>query len=112
MTVPVFMLEAPCARIDPEIMFPAPAADWETEFAKSVCERCPFESRCLEYALAPATRVGDGVMGGLTDAERKALVKERRLGRALAYNGGPIAKTRKSRSQAPHPQRGPLAPVT
>ncbi|WP_404949120.1 WhiB family transcriptional regulator [Streptomyces sp. ARC14] len=110
MTVPAFMLEAPCARIDPEIMFPAPAAEWETEFAKSVCERCLFESRCLEYALAPATRVADGVMGGHTEGERKALLKKRRLGRAIAYDSGPIPKTRRSRSRTP--QRGPLAPAT
>ncbi|WP_050512038.1 WhiB family transcriptional regulator [Streptomyces rimosus] len=92
MSVPDFMLDALCARTDPEAMFPDSGAVKKTEFAKGLCARCPVQDRCLEYALAPASRVEFGVMGGLTEVERKALVKERSLGKARAIDYGPIRK--------------------
>ncbi|WP_167455553.1 WhiB family transcriptional regulator [Streptomyces tirandamycinicus] len=90
MSTPTFMLEAPCSRIDPEIMFPNPRDAKGIKLAKSTCGRCPFTAQCLERSLDPATRCDSGVFGGLTEDERKKLIRTRKLGRAVPINYGPI----------------------
>ncbi|KIF04166.1 hypothetical protein PL81_20370 [Streptomyces sp. RSD-27] len=89
MSIPVFMREAPCSRIDPELMFPAPSDLAKIEEAKSTCAECPFQIECLEWALDPASRCVFGVFGGKTEAQRKALVKKRKLGKPLRPDYGP-----------------------
>lgn len=39
--------------------------------AKSICSTCPVQGQCLEFALRNDER--DGIWGGLTAKERKAL---------------------------------------
>ena len=39
--------------------------------AKRICGECAARTECLEYALARARAAGD--LGGLTEAERRAL---------------------------------------
>lgn len=110
MSVPAFMLEAPCARIDPELMFPnRGASERQIASAKSICIECPDRVRCLEYAIAPATRVPHGVMGGLTETERKKLIKKRRLGRAATYSYGPIPAAPRQKKRKP--ESGTYAPA-
>lgn len=69
--------EPPCAQADPEAFFPQ-----ETEFegrvisskytdlemVKSICRQCPYQAKCLAYALE---RNDLGVWGGMTEHERK-----------------------------------------
>lgn len=43
--------------------------------AKALCVRCPVRLECLDYALR--TREPHGIWGGLNEAERKALLRER-----------------------------------
>jgi WhiB family transcriptional regulator, redox-sensing transcriptional regulator len=43
--------------------------------AKQVCARCPVRLRCLEYALASGRE--EGVWGGTSEDERRALVRAR-----------------------------------
>jgi WhiB family redox-sensing transcriptional regulator len=66
--------KAACRAEDPELFFPAgtsgPAIEQMNE-AKAVCRRCPVSSACLNYALT--TGQNDGVWGGMTEAERRAL---------------------------------------
>ena len=45
------------------------------EAAKAVCDTCPVKQACLEYALE--AREGYGIWGGLTELERKALLRRR-----------------------------------
>ena len=52
------------------------------EKAKRICETCPVQRECLEYALA--TREQYGIWGGLTEIERKALLRARAAGRRTA----------------------------
>lgn len=40
--------------------------------AKAICRTCVVQKECLEYALA--IREPHGIWGGLTEAERKALL--------------------------------------
>jgi WhiB family redox-sensing transcriptional regulator len=74
------MARAACRDADCELFFPlgpvGPGAVSARE-AKSVCETCPVREPCLEYALTHGC--ADGVWGGLTELERRAL---RRRGRS------------------------------
>ena len=65
---------AACRGADPDIFYPA--TDEEAEEAKAVCATCPVRQACLEYALANRER--DGVWGGLTERERRRLIRQRR----------------------------------
>ncbi|RSS95061.1 WhiB family transcriptional regulator [Streptomyces sp. WAC05292] len=89
MSTPLFMLDAPCSRIDPEVMFPAPSDALGLKIATTTCGRCSFQAECLNWALAPASRCDYGVFGGLSEDDRRALVKERKLGTADRSYYGP-----------------------
>lgn len=65
---------AACRGLDPEIFYPP--SDEESEEAKSVCGECPVRQLCLEHALVHRER--DGVWGGLTERERRRIVRQRR----------------------------------
>ena len=52
------------------------------EKAKRICQTCPVLQPCLEYALA--TREQYGIWGGMTEVERKALLRARAAGRKTA----------------------------
>lgn len=43
--------------------------------AKAICVRCPVRAECLDYALR--AREPHGIWGGMNEAERKALIRER-----------------------------------
>jgi len=65
---------AACRFEDPEIFFPvghARLGQLQTEVAKRVCERCTVREPCLESALQVG--VDEGVWGGLSTDERRAL---------------------------------------
>jgi WhiB family redox-sensing transcriptional regulator len=68
------MRDAACATTDPELFFPdsrSPASE-----AKEICAGCPVRPECLEYALAAAEEFG--VWGGLTEKERRKLLRSDR----------------------------------
>ncbi|SFK91978.1 WhiB family transcriptional regulator, redox-sensing transcriptional regulator [Streptosporangium canum] len=66
---------AGCKREDPELFFPISytGAARQIEVAKGVCGRCPIASACLRYALDNPERASDGIWGGTTPRERRAL---------------------------------------
>lgn len=65
---------ATCQGLDGEIFFPAaesgPTHDRQVATAKAVCARCPVRAECLDEALL---RIPDGIAGGLTADERRAM---------------------------------------
>jgi WhiB family redox-sensing transcriptional regulator len=65
---------AACLGVDPELFFPigttGPALI-QTEEAKAVCHRCEVIGDCLSWAMD--SRQEDGVWGGLSGDERRAL---------------------------------------
>jgi WhiB family redox-sensing transcriptional regulator len=82
---------ANCLNTDPELFFPAgntgPAKD-QIEKAKEVCHGCDVQEQCLQYALE--TSQNDGVWGGLSEDERRALKRRanrNRRGARAAFNG-------------------------
>ncbi len=44
--------------------------------AKAICATCPVQQLCLEHALTNRER--DGVWGGLTEKERRRIIRQRR----------------------------------
>jgi WhiB family redox-sensing transcriptional regulator len=47
------------------------------EIAKQVCEGCPVQEECLEYALEH--RIDHGVWGGASERQRRRILKRRRV---------------------------------
>jgi WhiB family redox-sensing transcriptional regulator len=67
---------ARCRGVDPEVFYPVSDDDEAAEEAKSICILCPVREPCLEFALT--TREKDGVWGGLTERERRRVLRRRR----------------------------------
>ncbi len=61
-----------CAKSDPDALFVKGAAQ---QSAKIVCQTCPVVAECLADALDNRTEFG--VWGGLTERERRALLRRR-----------------------------------
>jgi WhiB family redox-sensing transcriptional regulator len=66
--------DALCAQTDPEAFFPEKGGS--TRDAKRVCEACPVQAECLDYAMSKDEKFG--IWGGLSERERRRL---RRLAR-------------------------------
>jgi WhiB family redox-sensing transcriptional regulator len=66
--------KARCRGVAPEIFYP-PEDDDALE-AKSVCAACPVREACLEHALTRREKIG--VWGGMTERERRRLLRQRR----------------------------------
>lgn len=71
---------AKCRYEDPELFFPignsGPALEQIRE-AKAVCRQCPVASKCLAWALESGQDAG--VWGGMSEDERRALNRPRRV---------------------------------
>jgi WhiB family redox-sensing transcriptional regulator len=63
---------AACRSTDPDTLFVQGAAQ---NRAKSICLGCPVRTECLADALD--NRVEFGVWGGMTERERRALLRKR-----------------------------------
>lgn len=61
-----------CRRDDPDMLFVQGAAQ---NRVKAVCQACPVRTECLADALDH--RVEFGVWGGMTERERRALLRRR-----------------------------------
>lgn len=65
---------AECIGSDPELFFPDTYKGPNLKIvqkAKAVCERCTVTEQCAEYALN--AQETDGIWGGLTPDERRAI---------------------------------------
>ncbi|MER6916731.1 WhiB family transcriptional regulator [Streptomyces sp. NPDC000594] len=76
---------AVCREEDPELFFPIGTtgpAILQIEEARAVCNRCPSRDACLQWALESGQT--DGVWGGMSEDERRAM--KRRAARQRARN--------------------------
>ena len=64
--------QAACRSTDPDALFVQGAAQ---NRAKAVCTGCPVRTECLADALD--NRIEFGVWGGMTERERRALLRRR-----------------------------------
>ena len=67
---------ARCRGVDPEVFYPVSDDDEAADEAKSICALCPVREACLEFALT--SREKEGVWGGLTERERRRVLRRRR----------------------------------
>lgn len=67
-------LAGACRFADTDMFYPASDADAGP--AKAVCESCPVQAPCLEYALT--RREPEGIWGGHTFVERRSILRRRR----------------------------------
>lgn len=70
----IWSQQAACRGLDPEIFYPV--SDEDAGEAKEICEACPVRQPCLESALVEREKYG--VWGGLTERERRRLLRQRR----------------------------------
>ena len=76
LTVPIneerpWMVFAACHDEDPDLFF-APTKE-QTRQALAICEICPVQEDCLEYALDARERFG--VWGGTTEKQRRKMLR-------------------------------------
>ena len=64
--------DAVCLEIDAELLF---STAEDQRLAKQVCRRCPAIQECLVEALD--NRIEFGVWGGMTERERRVLLRKR-----------------------------------
>ncbi len=71
---PDWRIDAACRDTDPDLFFPVgttgPAVD-QIASAKEVCNTCPAQNKCLDFALT--TNQDSGVWGGTSEDERRKL---------------------------------------
>lgn len=67
-----WVAQSACRNADPDVLFVTGAAQ---KRAKAVCLGCPVRTECLSDALD--NRVEFGVWGGMTERERRALLRRR-----------------------------------
>jgi WhiB family redox-sensing transcriptional regulator len=65
-------VSANCRNGDPDRLFVTGAKQRE---ARSICRNCPVLAQCLAHALDE--RIEFGVWGGMTERERRAMLKRR-----------------------------------
>jgi hypothetical protein len=84
--------EAVCRDEDPDLFFPAGSAGpyaAQIEEAKSVCRRCPAIDACGQWALDTGQETG--IWGGTSEAERRTILRRRKVTRISVddYTGTP-----------------------
>lgn len=65
----------PC-RQAPDMYYAAMNESYYIRIAKKACQQCPIKNLCLEYAIKHNET--EGVWGGMTISERRALRRKRR----------------------------------
>lgn len=69
-----WMASGNCVDEPPSRFFPSDGVGVST--AQRICEGCPVQEPCLEYALY--NRIEHGVWGGRSERERRRILKRRR----------------------------------
>ena len=79
-----WMHDGLCRQLAPATFFPNDGVG--VELARRVCQSCPVQEPCLEYALAE--RIDHGVWGGASERERRRILKRRRQEAAASSRRG------------------------
>lgn len=66
--------EAACQDIDSDLFFSSD--DGEQKQALELCRACPVQRECLRYAIDQ--REMYGIWGGMTESERRSIIRDRR----------------------------------
>jgi len=71
--LPFFDGDAACAETDPDAFFPEKGGS--TLKTKAICSGCEIRLQCLQWSLD--NREPAGTWGGLSETQRKRLLRER-----------------------------------
>lgn len=75
-----WMDEGACFQTPPSTFFPFEGDDAGVEKAKAICATCSHVERCGDYALT--NRIDYGIWGGLSEKDRRRIIRQRRKTRA------------------------------
>ncbi|GGJ90494.1 hypothetical protein GCM10011583_22380 [Streptomyces camponoticapitis] len=92
-----------CRAVDPDTLF---VQGQEQNRAKSVCLGCPVRTECLAHALD--NREEFGVWGGMTERERRALLRRR----PTVTSWRRLLETARSEHEEPEEGEGEHAPAS
>lgn len=81
-----WMAQGNCRFEPPKTFFPSDGVG--VEVAKRICETCPVQEPCLEYALT--NRIDHGVWGGTSERQRRRILKKRRRTAAAEPDPAPV----------------------
>jgi WhiB family transcriptional regulator, redox-sensing transcriptional regulator len=70
-----WMAQGNCVDERPSAFFPSDGVG--VTVAQRICNSCPVQEPCLEYALY--NRIEHGVWGGRSERERRRILKRRRV---------------------------------
>lgn len=73
-TADAWLTEALCAQTDPEVFFPERGSN--ARAAKRICLHCDVIAQCRDWALSTGQQ--EGVWGGLSETERRTLLRHNR----------------------------------
>ena len=60
--------------MDPKVFFPSDGLG--VQAAVAICQSCPVQEPCLEYALV--NRIQHGIFGGVSERGRDRILRDRR----------------------------------
>jgi WhiB family redox-sensing transcriptional regulator len=64
-----WLLEAACRGSDPELFFPSRGENRQLSKAKAICNECPVQPECLQYAVD--NQIHQGIYGGQSERQRR-----------------------------------------
>jgi WhiB family redox-sensing transcriptional regulator len=81
---PAWQKHAACNGLDVNLFFPRRGEANKVEEAKKICAQCPVQEECRQYGIELAQEFDTvGIFGGLTQRNRRALMKEQ--GMKISY---------------------------
>jgi len=75
-----WMDEGACFQAPPNTFFPVESDETAINEAKAICATCTHRERCADYALT--NRIDYGIWGGLSEKDRRRIIRQRRKTRA------------------------------
>lgn len=76
-----------CRGYPPETFFPSDGVG--VDIARAICEGCPVQQPCLDYALA--NHIDHGVWGAASERERRRIMRRRRSEKPVEVSLGQSA---------------------
>jgi WhiB family redox-sensing transcriptional regulator len=70
-----WMQAGTCHSYPPKTFFPSDGVG--VDVARRICNGCPVQQRCLDYALV--NRIDHGVWGATSERERRRILRRQRL---------------------------------
>lgn len=95
-----WMKDAVCRDENPELFFPHERSVAGIEAAKKVCELCPVQTECLDFALADPLNSAFGVWGNKDQNERREIIANTKLRRTRRNSGRKTTPTSEPSSTA------------